>query len=44
MACCYYALTEYEKAEEYANKCASDKEPLKKRVLFHTAHKTNNES
>ena len=37
MACCHYALTEYEKAEDLAKKCERDTDPLKRRILFHTA-------
>ncbi len=43
MACCLYALTQYEQAETSANKCEVD-DPLKKRILFHVAHKRSNDS
>jgi len=41
-ACCYYALTQYKEAEEEAAK--APKSDLKERLLFHTAHKRNDES
>jgi intraflagellar transport protein 56 len=41
-ACCLYALCQYPEAEEEA-KLAPDS-PLKTRILFHTAHKRNDES
>jgi len=41
-ACCFYALTQYEEAEE-SIKQAPDS-ALKTRVLFHTAHKRNDEA
>jgi len=41
-ACCYYALTQYTEAEEEAQKAPDS--PLKARLLFHTAHKRNDES
>jgi len=42
MACCLYALCQYNEAEEEAKKAPDS--PLKVRVLFHTAHKRNDES
>ncbi|CAD7948025.1 unnamed protein product [Amoebophrya sp. A25] len=42
-ACCHYALTQYEQAETCAHLCDVDS-PLKRRILFHVAHKRNNES
>lgn len=41
-ACCHYALTEYEDAEAAAKRAPDD--DLKTRLLFHTAHKRNDES
>lgn len=41
-ACCLYALTQYTEAEEEAKKAPDS--PLKTRILFHTAHKRNDES
>ncbi|CAE8711574.1 unnamed protein product, partial [Polarella glacialis] len=41
-ACCFYALTQYQEAEDSA-KLAPDS-TLKTRILFHTAHKKNDES
>eukprot|EP00929_Paragymnodinium_shiwhaense_P107602 TRINITY_DN7381_c0_g1_i1.p1 TRINITY_DN7381_c0_g1~~TRINITY_DN7381_c0_g1_i1.p1 ORF type:complete len:561 (+),score=192.85 TRINITY_DN7381_c0_g1_i1:92-1774(+) len=41
-ACCLYALCQYNDAEEEAKKAPES--PLKTRVLFHTAHKRNDES
>lgn len=41
-ACCFYALCQYEQAEQEAN-LAPDSS-LKIRILFHTAHKRNDES
>merc|ERR1719252_241860 len=41
-ACCLYALCLYQEAEEEAKKAPDS--PLKTRVLFHTAHKRNDES
>eukprot|EP00930_Biecheleria_cincta_P003998 TRINITY_DN1048_c0_g1_i1.p1 TRINITY_DN1048_c0_g1~~TRINITY_DN1048_c0_g1_i1.p1 ORF type:complete len:584 (+),score=122.76 TRINITY_DN1048_c0_g1_i1:69-1754(+) len=41
-ACCYYALTQYQEAEDEANKAPNS--PLKTRILFQTAHKRNDES
>ena len=43
IACCHYALTQYQQAEEFANK-ATGNDGLKKRLLFQTAHKTNEEA
>mmetsp|Transcript_95965 Transcript_95965/g.170315 ORF Transcript_95965/g.170315 Transcript_95965/m.170315 type:complete len:566 (+) Transcript_95965:83-1780(+) len=41
-ACCLYALTQYQEAEDEAKKAPDS--PLKTRILFHTAHKRNDES
>mmetsp|Transcript_10534 Transcript_10534/g.23713 ORF Transcript_10534/g.23713 Transcript_10534/m.23713 type:complete len:561 (-) Transcript_10534:157-1839(-) len=41
-ACCFYALCQYQEAEDVA-KLAPDS-PLKSRILFHTAHKRNDET
>lgn len=41
-ACCLYALTQYSEAEEEAKKAPDC--GLKTRILFHTAHKRNDES
>jgi intraflagellar transport protein 56 len=41
-ACCHYALTEYDEAEAEAKKAPDSQ--LKTRILFHTAHKRNDES
>lgn len=41
-ACCLYALCLYQEAEEEAKQAPDS--PLKTRVLFHTAHKRNDES
>lgn len=40
-ACCYYALYQYQEAEDEAAKAPEG--PLKTRLLFHTAHKRNDE-
>ncbi|CAJ1414714.1 unnamed protein product [Effrenium voratum] len=40
-ACCYYALCQYQEAEEEATKAPES--PLRTRLLFHTAHKKNDE-
>eukprot|EP00392_Amoebophrya_sp_AT5.2_P013244 g13360.t1 len=44
MGCCQYALQQYEQAESCAHKCEAENNSLKKRLLFHVAHKRNNES
>jgi intraflagellar transport protein 56 len=41
-ACCLYALCLYEEAEQAAKQAPDT--PLKSRVLFHTAHKRNDET
>mmetsp|Transcript_3723 Transcript_3723/g.6642 ORF Transcript_3723/g.6642 Transcript_3723/m.6642 type:complete len:567 (-) Transcript_3723:83-1783(-) len=41
-ACCFYALCQYEQAEQEAN--LAPESSLKVRILFHTAHKRNDES
>lgn len=41
-ACCLYALCEYKEAEEQAIQAPDS--PLKIRMLFHTAHKRNDEN
>merc|ERR1719174_2593843 len=41
-ACCYYALCQYQQAEDAAQKAPDS--ALKIRLLFHTAHKRNDES
>lgn len=41
-ACCHYALCQYSLAEEAAQKAPES--PLKTRIVFHTAHKRNDES
>jgi len=41
-ACCYYALCQYKEAEESAQQAPES--ALKIRLLFHTAHKRNDES
>eukprot|EP00933_Yihiella_yeosuensis_P008103 TRINITY_DN113408_c0_g1_i1.p1 TRINITY_DN113408_c0_g1~~TRINITY_DN113408_c0_g1_i1.p1 ORF type:complete len:564 (-),score=150.68 TRINITY_DN113408_c0_g1_i1:85-1776(-) len=41
-ACCLYALCKYTEAEEEAKNAPES--PLKTRILFHTAHKRNDES
>lgn len=41
-ACCYYALTQYSEAEESAKQAPDS--ALKTRILFHTAHKNNDEA
>jgi len=41
-ACCLYALTQYQEAEDEAQKAPESS--LKTRLLFHTAHKRNDES
>jgi len=41
-ACCMYALCQYQEAEEEAQKAPDTS--LKTRLLFHTAHKRNDES
>lgn len=41
-ACCLYALCQYQEAEEEAQKAPDTS--LKTRLLFHTAHKRNDES
>eukprot|EP00927_Polykrikos_kofoidii_P082838 TRINITY_DN833_c0_g2_i1.p1 TRINITY_DN833_c0_g2~~TRINITY_DN833_c0_g2_i1.p1 ORF type:complete len:561 (+),score=108.60 TRINITY_DN833_c0_g2_i1:218-1900(+) len=41
-ACCLYALCQYSEAEEEAKK--AEDSPLRTRILFHTAHKRNDES
>merc|ERR1719229_535610 len=40
-ACCLYALTQYKEAEEEARQAPES--PLKTRLIFHTAHKMNDE-
>jgi len=42
-ACCYYALCQYQEAEDEA-KLGPEDSPLRTRILFHTAHKRNDES
>lgn len=41
-ACCYYALTQYSEAEDSVKQAPDS--ALKTRILFHTAHKNNDES
>jgi intraflagellar transport protein 56 len=41
-ACCYYALCQYQQAEDSAQKAPES--ALKSRLLFHTAHKRNDET
>mmetsp|Transcript_1767 Transcript_1767/g.3940 ORF Transcript_1767/g.3940 Transcript_1767/m.3940 type:complete len:561 (-) Transcript_1767:411-2093(-) len=41
-ACCLYALTQYQEAEDEAKQAPES--PLRTRILFHTAHKRNDES
>eukprot|EP00971_Amphidinium_carterae_P215471 4276671-Amphidinium_carterae.2 len=41
-ACCYYALCKYTEAEEEAKK-GPEGSALRTRLLFHTAHKRNDE-
>eukprot|EP00759_Apiculatamorpha_spiralis_P044184 PhF_6_TR41294/c0_g1_i1/m.62500/K19685/TTC26, IFT56, DYF13; intraflagellar transport protein 56 len=41
LACCYFCLGQYKEAEEHATK--GPPSPLQNRVLFHCAHKFNDE-
>lgn len=41
-ACCYYALCLYDDAKREASK-AKNESPLQTRLLFHLAHKKNDE-
>lgn len=41
-ACCHYALCQYQEAEESASR--SPESELKTRIIFHTAHKRNDEA
>lgn len=42
MGCCYYYLGQYDEAMKCAQK-APDSDPLKVRLLFHTAHRMGDE-